>query len=139
MKDARQEPLYWTTRGHLLEGYASVYNYSVFEATLDWRIGAGQLTESETREVDGYVATLWCGYVGDTAILKYMSKQKKITTKRVLVADCAVRNDSDGTRTWMQENNIVVEVDSVLAEDIPNTKRGRYVTLTVFDTSDLYE
>lgn len=138
-----QAPTMGNVETTTMTGYASVYNMAVFEGTIAWRHEAGQFPADASElleEYDGFIATMYCGYVGDDALLSYyVNEQKKMITKRVLVSDCAVRNDSDGTRTWMSENNIVAEIDSVLAEHIPLTTRGRYVKLTVFDTSDLYE
>ena len=62
--------------------------------------------------VDGYIAVKECSEIGDIWWAMSTSRQ----WERFLVVDCARPDDSDNTRTWMDERNIAFEVDGETAK-----------------------
>lgn len=88
-------------------GYASHYADGVMSDVIDVRRGFGQFLYP-IDHYDGYVATMDCGLVGSEVYARPVSSKD---WESFLVVDCAVRDDSDGTRTWMEINNILIEVD----------------------------
>lgn len=93
-------------------GYLSYYDDGVMKATVDIRQEWGQLPE-DLSDYDGFVATLECEHIGETFhMFTYKGYYK------LLVSDCAVRDDSDGTRTWMINNKIAGEINYSLSQEI---------------------
>ena len=58
--------------------------------------------------VDGYAAAKECSEIGSVILLRPVGADR---WDRLLVVDCAVRDDSDGTRTWMDRKGVIAEVD----------------------------
>lgn len=94
----------------LILGLASRYDPGVMRATIEAR-QAGETDyalPSDIEHYDGYIATLECEDVGREAWVWFDGVDRWL---HVLVTDCAVRDDSDGARSWMQDNNILFEID----------------------------
>lgn len=96
-------------------GWASRYDEVPTDATLEYRI--------ETNEVsagfDTYIARPLCSELGAIYWIDYGEGWHLAQ-----VFDCAVQNDSDGALSWMQNNNILVELDWHSAERIGFTHLG---------------
>jgi len=98
-------------------GYLSRYDDGVMLATVEVRQEWGQLP-LDTSEYDGFIAVLECEHIGKDF---YMFTEAG--AYRLLISDCAVRNDSDGTRTWMINNRIAGEINYSLAEEMGTLNR----------------
>lgn len=90
-----------------ISGYASHYADDVMDGVIDVRRGFGQFLYP-IDHYDGFVAVLDCSLIGYEI---YARPAHLREWELFLVTDCAVRDDSDGAITWMQTNNILIEVD----------------------------
>jgi len=103
----------------LVTGLTSRYSPGVMQATINARIEMGQLSAHSVAAHDGYVAVLDCGRIGDTLWIMVNDGRNWQTGElvdggrwqRVLVTDCAARQNWDGTQEWMRANNILTELD----------------------------
>ena len=86
-----------------LQGHASHYAEKFMEGVIQQRQEWGQLPEDLSGWADG-VAVLDCSLIGETIYIYHD------VWKSYIVADCARRDNGDGTQTWMIDNNILVEV-----------------------------
>lgn len=106
-----------------LTGFTSRYDPGVMEATIDARIGWGELTPELVAAHDAYIAVVDCELIGASAWLQINGGSHYQTGDPVnggewvhaLVTDCAVRDDSDGAKSWMLDNNILCEIDGATA------------------------
>lgn len=88
-------------------GYTSQYAAGVMEATIAARQEWGHLPE-DLRPYDVFAAVADCGRIGEEFLISYNG-----TWQRGVVSDCA---GNDGTPEWMEQNQIVSEVDYLTAE-----------------------
>jgi hypothetical protein len=88
-------------------GYASYYADGVMDATIYARQGMGHIP-LDLRGWAGFVARPSCREIGSTIWLRLEGFRKFLP---YLVTDCARRDDGDGALSWMEVNNILVEVD----------------------------
>lgn len=105
----------------IISGNASRYDVGVMQATIDARIEMGHLTEAQVAAHDAYIAVEDCGDIGRSAWVWFEGADSWI---HALVADCAVRDDSDGARSWMRDNAILFEIDGVTAQEAGYTELG---------------
>jgi hypothetical protein len=88
-------------------GWASHYDDGVMDATIRVRQGYNQLPQNVS-SWSGYVARPRCTEVGNTVWL-WMPDTNQ--WEAFLVTDCARRDNGDGALSWMEDNNILVELD----------------------------
>jgi hypothetical protein len=116
----------------LLTGFTSRYDIGVFPATVDARLQMGHITQDQVNNHDGFAATVDCDLIGTTLYVMpngglHMETAEVVNNgdwQRVLVADCAVRSGHDGARDWMLDNNILLELDGLLAAEYGYTHYG---------------
>ena len=94
-------------------GWASRYSAGVMEATVKVRQEVLHDLPHYVNRYDGFVATEDCSYIGKVVLIRPSPKSRWY---QMLVADCARRDNGDGTRSWMQENNILLELDYPTAQ-----------------------
>lgn len=87
-------------------GWASHYNPDIMESVVMVNYRHGNLPP-HTAVFDTYVAVLDCDYVGSTILIRPAHTRQWTTA---LVSDCACACHPD-TISWMQDNNIIVELD----------------------------
>jgi len=104
-----------------MSGVASQYSPGLMEEVVVNRQLQGYLPE-QLPLVDGYVAMKGCDYIG--AILHV--RPKGGAAERMLVCDCA---GDDVTREWMDQDNILLEVDYPTAVRWDTVGRGIQVEL----------
>jgi hypothetical protein len=98
--------------GEYQTGWASQYgNGGVMEATIEAQQDMGHIPQ-DLSGYDGFVAVLDCARVGDTV---YMRPSNQAVWERFMVVDCAC-SCHPSTIAWMQDNNIIAEVDYQTAE-----------------------
>jgi len=93
----------------LLVAVASQYGPGVMERTIETRqTGRVAVPLPEVLpQVDGYVAVEKCSDIGKVLWLRGPGQE----WEKFLAVDCAVRDGSDGTLSWMAAKNVLVEVD----------------------------
>ena len=89
-------------------GWSSAYVIETTIGTYDYRISTGDIDPG----YDSYIAVSSCKRLSETGI---MVINDDIRTYQVF--DCAKRDNSDGTKTWMEEDNIAAEIDYFTWED----------------------
>lgn len=89
-------------------GWSSRYSAGVMEATVEVRQRQLKQLPLYTERYDGFVASMDCRYIGSVVLVRPSGTRRWY---QMLVADCAKRDGSDGTRTWMTENNVLLELD----------------------------
>lgn len=107
----------------LVTGLTSRYDVGVMQATLEARIGWGELSRHQVQQYDGFAAMADCSLIGSSVWLMINDGRHYVTGElvdggrwqRVLVADCARRDNGDGALDWMTSNGILTEIDGVLA------------------------
>lgn len=92
--------------GVYTEGWASYYAESPTYHTLLHRLEIGDITEDDAAWAAAYIATESCEHIGSRAIITINGVELP-----AIVFDCARRDNGDNARSWMQENNIIFEVD----------------------------
>lgn len=95
------------TGGRVESGHMSAYDKNPTKFTLKARLDFEQLTRQQLLRADVFLAVPDCNRIGDEVLVRINGGP----WQRGLIFDCAVRDDSDGARSWMAENNIVAEVD----------------------------
>lgn len=116
----------------LIVGFASRYDDGVMRATIKARIEMGQLSDHQVAQYDGYVAVEDCGQIGQPLWVlindgrHYLSGELVDDGRwqKVLITDCARRDDGDGAKSWMAENGILIEMDYNLAAKYGFTHLG---------------
>ena len=93
-------------------GIASRYDPGVMGHTIAARLDMGHLTPQQVAAVDVYVAVLDCADIGRNVWIWFNGADDWLPA---LVTDCAVRDDSDGARSWMVDNGVLFEVDGTTA------------------------
>lgn len=83
-------------------GFTSYYAPDIMKHTIEARLGWGHLPDDLSR-YDVFAAVADCGRIGDEFLINYTGEWE-----RGIVTDCA---GNDGTPQWMEENNILTEVD----------------------------
>jgi hypothetical protein len=94
------------------EGWLSAYAQTPTDATIDYRISIGDVPVNVWEQYDLVIAVLDCRLIGKEIILR--------TEKGDfygIVFDCA--GSSDGTVSWMNEHNILAEVDWYFWQEHP--------------------
>jgi hypothetical protein len=94
-------------RYDITSGWATYYSPGVFEATVAVRQQMRHIPE-DTRGFAGFVARPTCKDIGSAIWLRPEGADEWLP---FMIADCARRDDGDGTLTWMAQNNILVELD----------------------------
>ena len=84
-------------------GWLSAYDIEPSEATYEYRISTGDIEAG----YDVYLAVGDCSRISETGTIRYNNGE----TERYQVFDCAKRDNSDNTQTWMETHNIVAELD----------------------------
>lgn len=97
----------------VLEGYLSAYNYAPTVGTIAYRQGTGEIPHNLSGFA-GVIAVKDCGLVGKEATLIVENKEYP-----VVIFDCASRGN-DGTREWMDRDNILAEIGYFLREKYPH-------------------
>lgn len=88
----------------IYEGWLSAYDQEPTDHTLEYRLEIGDVQEG----YDVYLAVPGCDRIGETGLIRFPTGE----TKTYQVFDCASRNTTeDQSKTWMEENNIVAEID----------------------------
>lgn len=133
----------------MLTGLTSRYDIGVFPATVEARQSWGELSQDQIDNHDGFAAVVDCDLIGQTIYALPNNGQHWHTGElvdngewqRLLIADCAVRDDSDGAKSWMLDNNILIEIDGELAQSYGYTHQGvlPVVISTVPPMFDAYE
>ena len=90
----------------LVSGVLSGYAPGVFSDVVVNQMRYGHI-DYIPDSISGYLAVEDCTLVGE--IVWACFGDGRCST--YLIGDCAVRDDSDGTRTWMRTNNIAAEAD----------------------------
>lgn len=113
----------------ITRGFASHYSAGVFEPTIFARQEMGQLPTPIPDIYAGFAATLDCHLMGDTVWARHKPSEVFLP---FLVADCAQRDGLDGTKSWMSENNILLELDYHSARRWKGIGRGLPIEV-IFD------
>lgn len=113
------------------EGNSSRYSAGVMEATVHVRQHELNQLPLYTNGYDGYVATRDCSHIGNVVLARPTGTKR---WRYFLVADCARRDDGDGTRSWMTENNILLELDYPTAVSWKSLDGGIRIDV-IFDCS----
>lgn len=87
-------------------GWASRYDPGVMEATVKARRGFGQSLSAPG--IGAYIAVRECEHIGRTA---WIFVEGMRAPELAMVADCARQDDGDGARSWMAENQVILELD----------------------------
>lgn len=95
-------------------GWSSAYVEETTIGTYNYRLSIGDIEPG----YDSYIAVNDCGRISETGI---MIINDSVRTYQVF--DCARRDNSDGTRTWMEESNILAEIDFYTWQDHPDLGR----------------
>ena len=93
------------------QGWASQYSANMMKPTIQARIDMGHITHKQVRMADVYVAVVDCSRLGEMGYISINGSMPEI----YLVTDCARRDDGDGAKSWMTENNILVEINHAAA------------------------
>lgn len=93
--------------GMTSEGYASQYSANVMRDTIKARVSMGHIAQDDVRAADVYIAVIDCSRLGEMGWIAVNDNAPEI----YIVVDCARRDDGDGTRSWMEQNNIIAELD----------------------------
>lgn len=116
----------------VLVGLTSRYDLNVFPATVAARVEHGTITREQVATHDGFAAVVDCSLIG-TTIWAQVNGGLHFETgepvagqewRRLLIADCARRDDGDGAKSWMLDNNILIEIDGELAQQYGYTHLG---------------
>lgn len=94
--------------GPMVVGWLSQYSEAPTVATIDYRQRIGDLP-ADLGHYDGFIAVADCGRIGASAWLSIEGG----ALERVAVFDCA---GADGSAQWMENNQIIAEVDFYTAE-----------------------
>ena len=116
----------------VLIGLTSRYDLGIFPATVAARVEHGTITREQVATHDGFAAVVDCSLIGHTIYalpnggLHYETGAPVAGQewRRLLVADCARRDGSDGARDFMLDNNILIEIDGELAQQYGYTHLG---------------
>jgi hypothetical protein len=110
----------------LLYGWCSQYHPLVMESVI--RVRQAGLTQYNLPQhlppVDGFVALKDCKYIGSIVWMRPLGDEQ---WESFLVVDCA--GVEDGTKTWMEENNIIAEIDWETAQRWDTVGRGLNVEM----------
>lgn len=110
-----------------LTGTASQYAPSVMERVVVRQQAYGHLPE-ELPDVDGFIAVEDCGRVGQ---IWGVRPAGSVRWHRVMVADCSGHAE---TSSWMERNNIPMELGWPLVEDFGGKRnKGIRVEYVMFD------
>lgn len=126
-------------------GWSSRYDPGVMAATVAVRVEFDQLAAADVDQVDGFVAVRDCHHLGRRLWVlvndgRHLETDELVESGRfrqVLVADCAVRDGSDGARDWMTENNILTELGFELAAEYGYTGTGVVPILITWEEPSL--
>lgn len=107
----------------ILIGVGSRYDAGVMAATIDARQAGltAYALPADIDHYDGYIAVRDCEDVGREAWIWFAGVDRWL---HVLVTDCAVRDDSDGARSWMDDHGVLFEIDGRTAAHYGYTERG---------------
>ena len=115
----------------LIFGWCSQYSPGVMENVV--RVRQAGLTAANLPmylpRVDGFVALKECSEIGK---IVWMRKLGENEWESFLVVDCAAHGD--GTREWMDENNVIAEIDGETAKRWGVVGRGFNVEMMMFQT-----
>lgn len=93
------------------QGWASQYSANMMKPTIVARIDMGHITHKQVKMADVYVAVVDCNRLGEMGFISINGASPEV----YLVADCARRDDGDGAKSWMEKNNIIVELNHAAA------------------------
>ena len=85
------------------EGWLSAYDLEPSEGTYEYRLSIGDIEPG----YDVYLAVSDCSRMSETGLIFFDNS----TVETYQVFDCAKRNNEDGTKTWMEQYNIIAEID----------------------------
>lgn len=92
-------------------GSLSRYDPGVMGRVLEWRHETGYPAGFDPyQDYDGYIAVMWCEWVGHAADLDLYVDGEFVGTKHVLISDCANPQHLH-TLHWMATAGIAAEVD----------------------------
>ena len=94
----------------ILLSIASQYSPGIMDRVIEKRQNFQTAVHLPERlpSTDGYIAVRDCVYIGDVWWAKSPVNGQ---WESFLIVDCARPDNSDGTRTWMDERNVAFEVD----------------------------
>lgn len=90
-------------------GWASYYDQQPTDATIEARLEMEHITHADLLWAETLIAVSDCSTIGDRVTVQVGDD----TPLRAVVFDCA---GNDGTAQWMQENNVVLELDFYTAD-----------------------
>ena len=93
------------------QGWASQYSANMMKPTIVARIDMEHITHKQVKMADVYVAVVDCSRLGEMGYISINGASPEV----YLVTDCARRDDGDGAKSWMTENNILVEINHAAA------------------------
>ena len=88
-------------------GIGSQYTEMPTIGTVQYRLEIGDLSMADLDWAEVYIAVPQCWRIGERGYIKIEDNH----WLRYIVFDCASRDPRDRTRQWMEENNVLVEID----------------------------
>lgn len=85
-------------------GWASYYHQAPTDATIEYRVGIGDIGHDDLLWADALIAVADCATIGDRVTIQVGEGPMM----NAVVFDCA---GNDGTVEWMADSNIVLEFD----------------------------
>jgi len=112
--------------GNVESGNLSAYNEMPMKYTLKQRLEWNHITVEQVRHADVFLAVADCSRIGEYVHVRIDGNDWQTG----LIFDCAVQDNSDGTLDWMEQNNILAEIDHITWRNLPN---GQHAIEVIYD------
>lgn len=109
--------LAYTTPAAPVTGWASYYEEAPTVATIKARLEMGHITAADLLWANSLIAVADCGMIGERVTIQVDGGEMR----NAVVFDCA---GNDGTIEWMQESDVVLELDYYTAQAYDMVNRG---------------